>query len=199
MLIKELDGAGVCGWVIDLRLNVGGNMWPMLAGVGPLLGDSVFGSFVSNQPQGVPWHYSQGHAWPGLSSAIGDGPAVVVGVGSLPPYRVREPLAPVALLIGRRTASSGEATLLAFLGRPNVRTFGDSTAGFNSANSGFKLSDGATMVITVGYSRDRLGRAYALSVAPDELVRNSPDANLDAPLDHALAWLSAHPMCAHRP
>src|SRR5262249_15332217 len=29
------------GWIVDLRGNSGGNMWPMVAGIGPLLGDSV--------------------------------------------------------------------------------------------------------------------------------------------------------------
>ncbi len=191
-LIEQMDSVSACGWIIDLRFNSGGNMWPMLAGVGPLLGDSVFGSFYTMAGEGVPWRYRNGHAWSG-SAEIAEG-----GAGSLPAYRVHEPLAPVALLIGRTTASSGEATLLAFLGRPNVRSFGDTTAGYNSVNNGYKLSDGATLVITVGYSRDRVGRAYALSVAPDELVPSSSDPSRDAPLDHARAWLSLQPMCAGR-
>src|SRR2546423_7736521 len=95
-------------------------------------------------------------------------------------------------------ASSGEATLLAFLGRPNVRTFGDSTAGYNSVNNGFRLSDGAHLVITVGYSRDRLGRAHALSVAPDEIVHQAADTAVDAPLDRARSWLLSEPTCTGR-
>jgi hypothetical protein len=39
--VRVLEAEGVCGWVVDLRGNGGGNMWPMLAGIGPLLGDSV--------------------------------------------------------------------------------------------------------------------------------------------------------------
>src|SRR5690606_26718511 len=40
-LIGSLDdeSAGACGWIVDLRRNSGGNLWPMVLGVGPLLGD----------------------------------------------------------------------------------------------------------------------------------------------------------------
>jgi carboxyl-terminal processing protease len=31
--IGALDSAVTCGWVVDLRENTGGNMWPMLAGI----------------------------------------------------------------------------------------------------------------------------------------------------------------------
>ena len=30
----------------DLRGNIGGNMWPMIAGVGPILGDGIIGWIV---------------------------------------------------------------------------------------------------------------------------------------------------------
>ncbi|HET7925796.1 MAG TPA: S41 family peptidase, partial [Rhodanobacteraceae bacterium] len=32
--IQANDDARVCGWVVDLRQNTGGNLWPMLAGLG---------------------------------------------------------------------------------------------------------------------------------------------------------------------
>ena len=44
--LSEVVSMGACGWVIDLRGNVGGNMWPMLLAIGPLLGDGLAGSFV---------------------------------------------------------------------------------------------------------------------------------------------------------
>jgi len=37
-IVADLDRAHPAGWIVDLRGNVGGNMWPMLAGIGPLLG-----------------------------------------------------------------------------------------------------------------------------------------------------------------
>jgi len=38
-IIAELDASHPAGWIVDLRGNVGGNMWPMLAGIGPVLGE----------------------------------------------------------------------------------------------------------------------------------------------------------------
>jgi len=194
-LIRTFDESKVCGWIVDLRQDHGGNMWPMLAGLGPLLGDTIVGSFFTTTEQGSVWRYRDGHAWAGESEPPSWG-----GRGTLPPYHARDPLAPVALLIGRGTASSGEATLLAFLGRRNVRSFGDSTAGFNSVNNGFLLPDSATMMITVGYSRARLGRSYALKVAPDDRIAELPGEPLDAPvpLQRAKEWLARQPACEKR-
>ena len=41
LAIAALQDKGACAWLVDLRLNGGGNVWPMLAGIGPLLGDSA--------------------------------------------------------------------------------------------------------------------------------------------------------------
>lgn len=191
--LDALDSEGVCGWVVDLRENTGGNMWPMLAGIGSLLGAEMVGSFT-NSPPGAGWRYRDGRSWSGDSAP----PAEPSGWGSTPPRRLAHAAAPVALLVGRKTASSGEMILLAFLGRPDVRSFGDSTAGFASANSSVPLRDGATLVVTSSYPRDRLGRTYPLLVAPDELVPLDDSAGGDAPLRHAVAWLRRQPTCAGR-
>ena len=189
-LIREFDSAGACGWVVDLRKNPGGNMWPMLAGVGPLLGDSVLGSFVVSGQKDTPWRYVRGSAWAGSDTV----PAWAAH-GTQPPYEMKRRYAPVALLSGRETASSGEATMIAFLGRPNVRTFGDSTAGFASVNNGYRLSDSANMVVTIGFSKDRTGRQYGLRLTPDELVPAGTDPARDQPLESALAWLRRQESC----
>ena len=89
-------------------------------------------------------------------------------------------------------------TLLAFLGRPHVRSFGDSTGGYTSSNTSVPLRDGATLVITSSFPRDRLGRTYPLSVQPDEVVPPSDSAGNGAPLRHAVAWLRQQPACAAR-
>ena len=34
------------GWIVDLRGNFGGNMWPMLLSVEPLIGNGTLGYFV---------------------------------------------------------------------------------------------------------------------------------------------------------
>jgi len=77
--IRRLDGPSTCGWIVDLRGNTGGNMWPMLAGVGPVLGEGVAGSFVA--PGGgnpVHWAYRRG------AMTLGDSVLVAAPPGALP-------------------------------------------------------------------------------------------------------------------
>jgi len=47
-LIRELDQDHISGWIVDIRLNNGGNMWPMLAGIGPILGEGKVGRMISS-------------------------------------------------------------------------------------------------------------------------------------------------------
>lgn len=46
-ILRELDTSTPCGWIVDLRQNSGGDLWPMLAGLGPLLGEGLAGAFVN--------------------------------------------------------------------------------------------------------------------------------------------------------
>jgi carboxyl-terminal processing protease len=44
--IQASDNESIRGWIVDLRDNRGGNMWPMLAGIGPILGEGTAGYFI---------------------------------------------------------------------------------------------------------------------------------------------------------
>ncbi|MEQ1855801.1 MAG: S41 family peptidase [Longimicrobiales bacterium] len=147
-LIVEVDGPSVCGWIVDLRQNGGGNMWPMLSGLQSILGAPPLGAFRSPTGVGSPWVYT-------------------VPSPGTPLHR---PDPPVAVLTDRRTASSGEAVAIAFHGRPDTRFFGEPTAGVPTANRSFPLSDGAILFLTVATMLDRDGREYSSSLIPDELV-----------------------------
>jgi len=59
-LIRTMDQAGVRTWIIDLRRNSGGDMWPMLAGVNALLGDGECGFFVSPTGKQISWLPTKG-------------------------------------------------------------------------------------------------------------------------------------------
>lgn len=167
--VGELAEAGVCGWIVDLRSNGGGNMWPMLAGVGPLLGDSVVGAFGADEGAGR-WYYRSGVS--GVlhpDNALDTVTRVTVGVAE--DVSIEQA---VAVLMDGRTASSGEATAVAFRGRPNTRFFGEDTSGYATVNRGARLSNGANMVVTTGYYADRLGRAYPETLNPDEEIESFP-------------------------
>lgn len=46
--IRTADRPGLIGWIVDLREDGGGNMWPMMAGLGPILGEGIMGWIVYN-------------------------------------------------------------------------------------------------------------------------------------------------------
>jgi C-terminal processing protease CtpA/Prc len=189
-MIRRNDEAGACRWIVDLRMNGGGNMWPMLAGIGPLLGDTLIGGTVS--PRGrASWIYRDGAA----TFIHEDGRAETFVRTTNPAVSVRTRLPAVAVLIDAGTGSSGEAVAIAFKGRPNTRFFGSPTAGASTSNQGYRLPDGRNMVLTVGTMVDRNGRTYGMPVPPDEFVRTPLQGPSmlrgDPVIAAALQWLEA--------
>lgn len=192
-LINVIDTAGICGWIVDLRDNTGGNMWPMLAGIGPILGEGLAGMFVTPDSVTTPWSYSEGTAW------IDGNASVNVPWPSY--YELVSPDPYVGVITGPRTASSGEAILVSFLGRPNTRTFGEPTFGVPTANSGFTLSDGAQIFLAVAWMADRSGRIYKTSIPPDVLISGNPtqDPGTDPVLNAAQSWIIRSGPCGADP
>lgn len=191
--LRELEGRGACAWVVDLRMNGGGNVWPMYAGIGPLLGDSVLNAVAENGRLVPGALYVAGEA-----IGIDDAGERVVVARAANPYAVRRPEAPVAVLIDGGTGSSGEAIAIAFRARPGTRFFGAPTAGLVTANRGVTLADGANMVITVEGMTDRLGREYVNALEPDEPV-DMPEgiwpSSADAVTRRAVKWLETVGAC----
>ncbi|HUQ28066.1 MAG TPA: S41 family peptidase [Usitatibacter sp.] len=169
-----------CGWIVDLRDDTGGNMFPMVAGLAPLLDDGPLGYYVDRSSVKTAWSLS-----------------TVLPVVGLQPHPAGGALreAPVAVLMGARTASSGEATLVSFIGRPRTRTFGVPSAGRSTANQGASLSDGASMSITTAVMADRTGRAYGKKISPDELVLGNIGDAKDEAIEAATRWLEAQAAC----
>lgn len=157
-IIATLDERRPLGWIIDLSDNTGGNMGPMLAGLGPLLGEGPLGAFQGLGDTHMLWRYGDGKLW------VGDFLLAQTRCGG---YQLHAEQAPVAVLTSARTASSGEIVAVAFGGRPWTRRFGAATRGLATANESFDLSDGATICLTVGVCVDRAGRLYAGALAPD--------------------------------
>jgi carboxyl-terminal processing protease len=184
-IIRDLDAEKPCGWIVDLRENLGGSMWPMLAGIGPILGEGLVGKFVAPDGSETAWYYMDGQAL--------EGNAVQTEVrGAV--YELDQPLPPVAVLIGPSTCSSGEAIVVAFRGRPDTRSFGEATAGLSTANQDFALSDGAWLLLTVSRFADRTGQTYGSTLVPDEIIHQQPGQG-DAALQAGEDWLLGQPAC----
>jgi carboxyl-terminal processing protease len=189
-ILTDLSAQSPKGWIVDLRGNTGGNMWPMLAGIGPILGDGSVGSFVANDGN-VSWFYQDGKT----------GTRNPTGLETVSLTLQEEPVlqtpsvAPVAVLVDNSTASSAEAITIAFHGRPATRSFGSRTAGKSTAVQPFKLDDGAELYLTTAIDADRSGKAYPDGFTPDQVISfnggSMPLENNDQVLVAAQTWLVA--------
>lgn len=186
-IIRDVDQPPACGWVVDLQGNTGGSLWPMLAGIGPVLGEGVVGSAIG--PDGSQsWSYRNGQV---LFAGI-------VGSQVEQPYRLQQPNPPVAVLTDAQTASAGEAVLVTFRGRPNTRSFGEATYGVPTGNVPVELSDGALLVLTEFMDVDRTGQAYDAPIPPDVPVTSSRPlrgTDKDVVMEAGAAWLAEQPAC----
>lgn len=190
-VIARLDSRNISRWIIDLRKNSGGNCWPMLAGVGPLLGDGVYGYFVSGE-QRIPITYRDGSAFQGRH--------VLCRVSNRG-YRTQSDRKSIVVLTSRKTVSAGEIVALAFKGRAQTVLIGEPTAGLTTANATYSLSDRSLLVLTVCQEADHMGRICEGSIQPDKLVSvaapapgdpvmSATTASSDPVREAALAWLS---------
>ena len=160
-IADALSQDDLCGVVVDLRDNGGGDMGPMIAGLSPLLPDGVVSTFDFGDRR-TPVSLSNGRvSGGGTPTSVGERAKLVV---------------PVAVLTSEQTASSGEQALLAFRGMANVRTFGQPTAGYASVNTAIPLYTGRTMVLTIGTTTARTGEEFGEDpIMPDE-IREADEA-----------------------
>jgi carboxyl-terminal processing protease len=188
-IVMELEGQKPVGWLIDLRGNGGGNMWPMLAGIGGVLGDGDLGAFESPNGDREPWFYKAGKA----GSRSPQGKEEIAAELKQSPFAFAE-LPWVAVLLDRGTASSAEAVAISFAGRTRERSFGEHTAGFSTVNQMYPLSDGAQLFLCVGIEADRTGHRYLDGIDPDvklSATDSRPTEDKDAVIQAAEEWIAA--------
>ena len=175
--IKKLDIENeIIGWVVDLRNNNGGNMWPMVAGLNALMNDGTVGYLVGTEnrkPQ--EWNAENGKI--NYSKEIVD------------TYKIKNINAKIAVLINSKTASSGEMTAITFIGLPNVKLFGQPSAGYTTANSSFYLSDGTQFFLATKFVADRTFKTYPDKIIPDVIINIQSSLTNDETLEYAKKWL----------
>lgn len=167
--IRKSDSDDLVGWIVDLRGNKGGNMWPMLCGVGPILGEGTAGYFIDPDNKIQEWGYRNGST---------------LGMQINNPYVLKKPNPKVAVLIDQATASSGEAVAVAFKNRSDTKFFGRPTCGLSTANQNYDLADGAQLYLTVSTMADRTQKLYGKKVIPDV-----DDINQARYIQQAMEWL----------
>jgi carboxyl-terminal processing protease len=183
-VVADLASKRPCGWIVDLRGNGGGNIWPMMAGVGPILGEGEPGGVLRASGAKDKWFYENGRA--GLRSDT-EHPYFAKTTGA--PVNLKD-APPVAVLIDRETGSSGEGIAVAFRGRSGTRFFGETTYGVATSTFPYALSDGAQLFLVTGVMVDRKDNEYPLGVKPDQEILSDVSISTSDPVIRAASeWL----------
>jgi len=177
------------GWILDLRSDDGGAVWPMLGGIQPLLGSGPIGSFVA-----PPAPASVVRVTP---TELTQGGQVSIRMSAAAPQGASTD--PVVVLTGPTTGSSGEFAAIVFRGRPCTTSMGAATYGVPTGNTPYRLSDGADLILTTAFEADRTGRLYPdAPIEPDIQVGTNYFATwrpTDPAIRAASRWLSLHRGC----
>jgi len=190
-ILRSVDQSRICGWIIDLRRIYGGDLWSYLEAVGPILGEGELGGFVYQDGNRDTWAYRDGKIYWGDEAT----PWSYVR-GEV--YQPRNSAPAVALLINGTTYAAAELVGVAFRGRPDVRFFGEPTAGNPFLMEHTPLSDGVTVNLSAARSYDRLGNVYAGPLIPDETIATDwlkIGSNQDPLIIAAVNWLQTYPVC----
>lgn len=223
-LIRSLDQNSPCGYVLDLRYNYGGSIFPMVAGLSPLMGNAVItGSQNGLAGWGVDYEGSTyrlyslnggvGISVNGLSA--GDSIAINPLSHATNPYTLQRPNTPVAILTDTVSASAAEFITLSFRGGSvPFRTFGTGTFGVTTTPYHHQFADSGFLNIAAALMMDRTGHVYGGSLLPDQRVTDNrfvgftsagkyynkftpaqASTTPDSMVQAAVAWLNTQPSC----
>lgn len=172
------------GYIIDLRANLGGNMYPMFNGLGLLFPNALVGG---DSKDGHTF-YSQ---WQFKEGVFYYGDYYQDYIPKLDCEHMQRNL-PVAILIGRYTTSSGEALASGLKGLPNVKLFGERTSGYSTSNSWMLISENVAFnpAVAVYMSQDKT--AHYDGIQPD--VYNDASFDFKSPtigplIDQVRQWI----------
>lgn len=168
------------GIILDVRLDGGGVMFPMILGLKQILGEGKVGSFhIKNDQQ---WLIKGNTFFIDSTSMATIIPKCITNAQSIP----------CVLLIGPGTGSSGEFLVMAFKGRAKTVLIGTETAGYVTVNNGFGIKNGSSMNLSVGSGQDRNGQNYTEAIQADVIlnkVDHFNDLKNDEKVQAAVKWL----------
>ncbi|URZ87077.1 S41 family peptidase [Floricoccus penangensis] len=156
--------------ILDFRNNIGGNMWPMIDGLSPLLPNKKLLSFISRKGAEENLTLSKNSITNGREvQKISESKKIVDK--------------PIAILINDHTASSGEIVSLCFKSLKNVKYYGGDSAAYTTSNMLYPLFDGRLMFLTTQKIKDDTGHIY-------ENTPIEPDVRTNDALNEALKELN---------
>lgn len=181
--IAKLAAEAPAGWIIDLRLNAGGNIRPMMAGLAMFFNNEIVSYYIDKN----------GMANDEASFKNGDfcmnGEVQATIKNKIPALGN----AKVAVLIGPGTASSGEGVAANFKQRKNTRLFGEVSSGRANSTLGFPFNnDQSYFLISSAFIGDKNKKPLPEFVLPHVTVKANnafTDPLSDNVVRAAIDWL----------
>jgi C-terminal processing protease CtpA/Prc len=180
--ICKLEAQQPRAYIIDLRMNNGGNIEPMWQALKNLVGEEN-AVFTTDYKKKILPADKDSAVLKYKSAAIPDRPCT---------FRKN---IPVAVLIGPGTASSGEIMALSFTTRANTKLFGEPSIGVANVTNGFIVEDKGYLLLTVGYIADAHRKVLTnCYINPNIYIKNTNDNYTEPQNDPtilaALKWLT---------
>jgi carboxyl-terminal processing protease len=158
-----LNNKKIKGLIIDFREHYGGSYNPVAVSFGKYF-DTLFRFYQNNLSQ-----------W----SSYKDGKLFDTKYKSNKNYFPK----PIAIIIGNHTSSAGEISAGIFYGKPNIKFFGEETAGALSINYGVEINDNLELILTTG-----LYQTTDKKIHYDEKIY--PDVETNNPIKEAIKWIN---------
>ncbi len=183
--ISKLSTKSKIGFIIDLRLNGGGNIYPMLSGLSQFLGDQTIGFETDINDSIVrAWEIKNGNF------VIGGYQTTDIKVNQMSNLTNL----PIVVIIGPVTKSAGSMVAIAFKGRPNTLFIGEPTAeGYTTSNGYFQFAPNLALNFATNYVADRYRNVYKKTVNPDTTINQGDNFdNLlnDEKIKTSIKWLT---------
>lgn len=170
--IQDLYNQNIKGWIVDLRDNPGGNMDPMILGLGPLIERNPTAYFLFPEDTKHSWGYLKGtYYYNGEEEFVIKNPAKL------------DTKKPTAILINEKTASSAEMLVVSLLNK-NVKVFGRKSKGRTTGNAVYKLEDKSKLVLSTCKLTDLKGKDFLNGIEPDIFVDDN-----DA-MEKSMDWIN---------
>jgi carboxyl-terminal processing protease len=183
--ITKLSKKSKKGFIIDLRLNGGGNIYPMLSGLSQLLGNQTVGYETDINDSIIRiWEIKNGNFF------IGGYQTTDIKVKPNPNLTKIT----IVVIIGPVTKSAGSMVAIGFKGRPNTYFIGEPTAdGYTTSNGYFQFASNLTLNFATNYVADRNKMVYKTTVNPDLTIHqrdNFDNLMNDDKIKAAIKWLT---------
>ncbi|WP_262709582.1 S41 family peptidase [Pontimicrobium aquaticum] len=160
--ITSQDQKSLKAWVIDLRNNSGGDMWPMIISLTPFLKDGVLGYTIKNDKENI-WKKENGLIYyKGINKT-----KKYLGKDKSLDYNLKNKNLKIAVLVNERTSSSGEATAIALMNNQNIKFFGTKSRGLTTNNTSIKMKNGDFLVLTTGIWKNFKREEFKTGIIPD--------------------------------